>query len=92
MKSTLLCSLLAVLAAILVFSASPAPRAQGAATTPVPVVIAPSVVRYKVIDLGKIVLPASGTEAAILERLLNEHAAQGWHVVATTGTLVILKR
>lgn len=91
MKTSVLCSFLAALGAFVVFSHSSPPRAQNA-TTPVPVVITPSVVRYQVIDLGKIVLPANGTEAAILERLLNEHAAQGWHVVATTGTLVILKR
>lgn len=92
MKTSVLCSFLAALGAFVVFSHSSPSRAQNAATTPVPVVITPSVVRYQVIDLGKIVLPANGTEAAILERLLNEHAAQGWHVVATTGTLIILKR
>ncbi|HRH96201.1 MAG TPA: hypothetical protein PLB55_09725 [Prosthecobacter sp.] len=59
---------------------------------PVPVVITPSAVQYKVIDLGKVTLQAPGTEAAVLERLLNDMAAQGWQLVATSGTLIILKR
>ncbi|MGV3663669.1 MAG: hypothetical protein ACO1TE_26095 [Prosthecobacter sp.] len=63
-----------------------------AATAPVPVVITPSATQYKVIDLTKISLPANGTEAAVLERLLNELSAQGWQVVAPTGNLIILKR
>ena len=46
--------------------------------------------KYKVIDMSQIPLGNGRTSAQMLEAMLNEMAAQGWRVVAISGSLIIL--
>jgi hypothetical protein len=59
---------------------------------PVPVSITPSVTAYKVIDMNQISVSPGKTPAETLEAGLNSLGSQGWKVVTTTGTLIILRR
>lgn len=68
------------------------PSIQAQNNAPVPVVITPTQVQYKVIDLAQLSLPINTSQATALESLLNELGAQGWRLVTATGTLIILTR
>ena len=57
------------------------------AQQPVPAVAG---ARYKVLDMSQVPLGKGMTSAQTLEAMLNELAAQGWRVVAISGSLIIL--
>ena len=59
---------------------------------PVPVVITPTRLQYKVLDLGRIAPGANMAASDTLEGILNQMAAQGWKVVSSTGSFLILSR
>jgi len=58
----------------------------------VPVVVNPTPKQYKVVDIGQIPVAPGRNSAGTLEAVLNEMGAQGWRVVATSGSFVILMR
>ena len=66
---------------------SPMIQAQQA---PVPVVINPAPRQYRVIDISQIAVANGRTASGTLEAILNEMGAQGWRVVTTSGSLVIM--
>ena len=78
------CSLLA--------AATIAQGQQAQSLDPVPVVIAPVQLQYKVIDLGRIAPGANMAASDTLELILNQMAAQGWKVVTSSGSFLILSR
>lgn len=57
---------------------------------PVAVIVNPSPKQYRVLDIGRFAVANGQTPAGTLEGILNEMGAQGWKVVATSGTFVIL--
>ena len=59
---------------------------------PIPVVIAPRQLQYRVVDTAHILPGANQTVAGTIENLLNEAAAQGWKLVTISGSLIILSR
>jgi hypothetical protein len=77
---------------ICVIARSPMIHAQEAVVRQavVPVVISPTSHPYKVIDMGKVNIAVNQTPAGTLEIILNELGAQGWKVVTTSGSFVIL--
>ena len=59
---------------------------------PVAVVVSPSPRQYKVIDITRLPSGNSQTLAANIEIGLNGMGAQGWELVAVSGSYLILKR
>ncbi len=59
---------------------------------PIPVVITPRQLQYKVVDTARIVPGANQSVAGTIENILNEAAAQGWKLVSISGSLIILSR
>lgn len=71
---------------------SPVIQAQLAAPlqAPVPVIVNPAPKQYRVLDIGRFAVANGQTPAGTLEAILNEMGSQGWRVVATSGTFVIM--
>ena len=57
---------------------------------PVPVIVNPAPKQYRVFDIGRIPVAPGQTAASTLEGVLNQMGSQGWRVVATSGSFVIL--
>lgn len=60
---------------------------------PVPVVVSPTPRQYKVIDITR--LPGGGNSKILAESIesgLNGMGAQGWELVAVSGSYLIMKR
>jgi|GEM_PF-3339436 len=87
-KTTCFNAVLAGLLALLLFT--PAGNAQQPG--PVPVVITSRGLQYKVVDMSQIIMSGNQSAAGTLETLLNNLGAQGWKVVSTYGSLLILSR
>lgn len=86
---------LKLITAVLVVSilgAAVAIRAQQAAPQPDPVsvIVNPSPKQYRVIDIQRIIVGLGQAPVATLEAVLNQMGAQGWKVVATSGSFVIM--
>jgi hypothetical protein len=57
---------------------------------PLSVIVNPSPKQYRVLDIGRFAVANGQTAAGTLEAILNEMGTQGWKVVATSGTFVIM--
>ena len=77
---------------ILLALSSLAPLSQAQQTDPVRVVITPTQIQYRVLDLAHIAPGTNLSSAQTLEQILNELGAQGWKVVTTSGSFIILSR
>ena len=94
MKSLLKLIATSLTAAVLLSAIAKTPRIHAqepvAQQAVMPVVISATVHPYKVIDMGKVAVGGNLTSAQTLEAILNEFGAQGWRVVTTSGSFVIL--
>ena len=72
------------------FFDTPIIKAQDAA--PAPVVVVPTAATYTVLDITRINLGRNQDPAQTLEAILNELAAEGWRVVTTAGSFIILSK
>lgn len=59
---------------------------------PVPVIVNPAPKQYRVIDIARLSNSNSQTLAGTIESGLNGMGAQGWQLVAVSGSYLILMR
>jgi hypothetical protein len=90
MKTTTTSTIMAGLLALCLSASSS--NAQQQSQGPIPVVITPRQLQYKVVDMGRIPANNSLTVAGTVENILNELAGQGWKLVTISGSLMILSR